>query len=73
MTMLCISEGFAHGFQTLEDDCEVLYLVTQHYAPSHERGIRFNDPAIGIEWPLAVSAVSEKDAGYPLLTPDLDR
>ncbi|MRR57000.1 MAG: dTDP-4-dehydrorhamnose 3,5-epimerase [Deltaproteobacteria bacterium] len=67
MHMLCVPEGFAHGFQSLADDCELLYLTTSHYAPACEGGIRFDDPAIGIEWPLAVSDISRKDASHPLL------
>lgn len=67
MAMLCIPEGCAHGYQTLEDECELLYLVTRPYAPSSERGLRFDDPALGIRWPLPISAVSEKDARHPLL------
>jgi dTDP-4-dehydrorhamnose 3,5-epimerase len=63
--MLYVPEGFAHGFQTLEDDTEVTYQVSSRYAPEAERGVRWNDPAFGIRWPLAVSAISEKDASWP--------
>ena len=68
--MLYIPEGFAHGFQTLEDNCEMLYLHTECYSPSHETGIRYNDPKIGIEWPLEVSEISDRDTMHPLLKPD---
>ena len=63
---LYVPEGFAHGFQTLVPDCEVHYLVTEFYTPSAEGGVRWNDPAFGIEWPDPMHAfLSEKDAGWP--------
>lgn len=61
-TMLYVPEGFAHGFLTLTDDAEATYLVTAFYNGEHERGIRYNDPAFGIEWPTSVTQISEKDA-----------
>lgn len=64
-TMLYVPENFAHGFQTLADDTEVIYQVSQFYTPGSERGIRYNDPAFGIDWPLEVSVISDKDAGWP--------
>ena len=65
---LFIPEGFAHGFATLEDDTEVSYKVTAHYSPDHDRAIRFDDPDIGIDWPLdAEPLLSPKDAAAPLL------
>ena len=70
MKMLFIPEGFAHGFQTLEENCELLYLHTEFYSPTHEEGIRHDDPRIGIEWPLEVSEISERDRNHPFLTPD---
>lgn len=63
--MLYVPEGFAHGYQTLEDDCEVFYQVSQFYSPQHERGARYNDPAFGIEWPAEVTSVSIKDQKWP--------
>lgn len=63
--LLYVPEHFAHGFQTLEDDTEVTYQVTQFYTPASERGIRWDDPAIGIEWPLMPSVISKKDQGWP--------
>jgi dTDP-4-dehydrorhamnose 3,5-epimerase len=66
--MIYISEGFAHGFQTLEENCELLYLHTEFYNPEHEGGVRYDDPAVNISWPLAVTDISTKDQGYPLLS-----
>lgn len=63
--MLYVPEGFAHGFQTLEDDAEVTYQVTQFYHPQSERGVRYDDPAFGITWPLAVEVISDKDKSWP--------
>jgi dTDP-4-dehydrorhamnose 3,5-epimerase len=61
-----VPKGFAHGFQTLEDDTETLYLISEFYAPEAERGLRWNDPAFGIEWPDPEHAiVSDKDASWP--------
>jgi dTDP-4-dehydrorhamnose 3,5-epimerase len=63
---LYVPEGFAHGYQTLVPDTEVHYLVTEFYTPSAEGGVRWNDPAFGIEWPDPDNAfLSEKDASWP--------
>lgn len=62
--MLLIPEGCAHGFQTLTDGAEITYQVSAYYAPEAERGARYDDPAFGIEWPLPVSEISPKDAGW---------
>jgi dTDP-4-dehydrorhamnose 3,5-epimerase len=64
---LFVPKGIAHGFITLRDDTEVLYMISVPYVPGFERGVRWNDPAIGISWPMAPSAVSPRDAAYPLL------
>ncbi|HZC37355.1 MAG TPA: dTDP-4-dehydrorhamnose 3,5-epimerase [Sphingomicrobium sp.] len=66
---LFIPRGFAHGFVTLEDDTEVLYKVSHAYSPEHDRAIRFDDPAVGIDWPVdsASMIVSQKDRTAPLL------
>lgn len=64
---LFIPRGLAHGFITLCDDTEVLYMISVPYVPGFERGVRWDDPAIGISWPLAPSIVSARDAAYPLL------
>ena len=58
---------FAHGYQALTDDAEVSYQVGEFYTPGYERGLRHDDPALGIEWPLPVSVISDKDASWPLL------
>lgn len=63
--MLYVPEGFAHGYQTLADDTEVFYPVSQFYAPGAERGVRYNDPTFEIEWPLEVQVISEKDKNWP--------
>ncbi len=65
--MLVIPEGCAHGFQVLEPDSELLYLHTASYAPSAEGGVRFDDPALNIPWPLPVTDLSERDKKHPLL------
>ena len=61
--MLYVPEGFAHGFQTLEDGTEAIYFVTERYAPDAERGVRWNDPNFGIQWPLEPTVLSDKDSG----------
>lgn len=58
----------AHGFQSLTDGAELLYLVDEPYAPACERGIRHDDPAVGIEWPLPVTEINERDRTWPLLS-----
>ncbi len=62
---LYIPKGFAHGFQTLTDDVEVSYLISTPYHASMARGIRYNDPAFAIVWPLPVTVISEKDLCWP--------
>jgi dTDP-4-dehydrorhamnose 3,5-epimerase len=63
---LYVPEMFAHGYQTLADGSEVVYQVSRPYAIACERGLRHDDPALKIEWPLAVTAISEKDRNWPL-------
>jgi dTDP-4-dehydrorhamnose 3,5-epimerase len=63
--MLYVPEGFAHGYQTLVDDTETFYQVSEFYTPSAEGGVRWDDPSFAIEWPLTVSAISDKDASWP--------
>lgn len=63
--LLFVPEGFGQGFQTLEDDTELTYQVSAFYSPEHGRGFRHDDPAFGIDWPLPVSEISEKDRTWP--------
>jgi len=65
---LLIPEGFAHGFQTLTDNCELIYLHSAPYFRQAEAGIRSNDPALGISWPLEFNEISTRDVEHPLLT-----
>lgn len=65
---LLIPEGFAHGFQTLTDDVELLYCHSASYVAEAEGGIQPTDPQLNITWPLPISELSERDAGHPLLT-----
>jgi dTDP-4-dehydrorhamnose 3,5-epimerase len=62
---LLIPEGVAHGFLTLEDDTDVLYQISPAFAPGHEAGVRWDDPAFAIAWPDAPQVISERDSGYP--------
>ena len=63
--MLYAPEGFAHGYQTLTDDAEMYYTTSAFYAPSAARGVRYDDPAFGIRWPLPVSMISDADRRWP--------
>ena len=63
--MVYVPEGFAHGYQTLQDGTEMYYLTSASYAPASARGVRHDDPAFGIEWPLPVSAISVADQNWP--------
>lgn len=63
--MLYVPEGFAHGFLTLEEGTEVVYQMSEFYAADLAAGVRWNDPAFGIEWPFAPAVLSERDRGYP--------
>ncbi|MDR0610345.1 MAG: dTDP-4-dehydrorhamnose 3,5-epimerase [Planctomycetaceae bacterium] len=66
--MIYVPEGFAHGFQTLTNDAETIYFVTNFYAPHNEAGLRYNDPVLNIDFPLEATIVSEKDRQHPLIT-----
>ncbi|MBD2106899.1 dTDP-4-dehydrorhamnose 3,5-epimerase [Nodosilinea sp. FACHB-13] len=62
---LYVPELFAHGYQALTDDAEVIYQVGEFYSPGYEQGIRYDDPTFGIEWPIPVTVISEKDGQWP--------
>jgi dTDP-4-dehydrorhamnose 3,5-epimerase len=62
---LYVPEGFAHGFQTLEDNSEVFYQMSEFYSPQLQRGLRYNDPAFGINWPISATVISDRDRSYP--------
>jgi dTDP-4-dehydrorhamnose 3,5-epimerase len=62
--MLYVPEGFAHGFQTLVDNTEVLYQISASYQPEYGRGVRWNDPIFGIEWPISNPIISARDRGF---------
>jgi dTDP-4-dehydrorhamnose 3,5-epimerase len=68
--MIYVPEGFAHGFQTLTDDAELLYHHTEYYRPGAECGIRYNDPLLAIKWPLEPTIISERDKTHALLDQD---
>lgn len=65
--LLYIPPGFAHGFCVLSAEADIVYLVSQDYAPAYDRGVRWNDPDIGIAWPLSSPQLSPKDASQPRL------
>ena len=67
MKSILIPEGFAHGFQTLEDDTALIYHHTQYYTPGADAGVRFDDPALHIDWKLPATMVSEKDKSYKMI------
>jgi len=68
MKMMYIPEGFAHGFQTLAANAELLYLHTEFYDPKYEGGVRFDDASLGIDWPLPAVTISAKDRNLPRLS-----
>ncbi len=63
--MLYVPKGFAHGFLTLEDSTEVTYSMSEYHQPEYAGGVRWDDPALGIEWPNEVKVISERDRAYP--------
>ena len=67
---LLIPPGFAHGFQALEPDSELVYVHSAPYSPSHEGGLNPRDPRLAIQWLLDIAAISEKDANIPMIGPD---
>jgi dTDP-4-dehydrorhamnose 3,5-epimerase len=67
MRMVYVPEGCAHGFQSLTDNAELIYISSAFYSPENERGLRFDDPALAIRWPLPASLVSPRDHSHPLI------
>lgn len=67
--MLYVPEGFAHGFLTLEDDTEVFYQMSEAYVPGNSRGVRWDDPAFAIRWPMLPDSMSDRDRDYPDFRP----
>ncbi len=63
--MLFVPKGFAHGFQTLTDNCEMQYCMSEFYSPDHSAGVRWNDQFFNIKWPIEESILSEKDKDWP--------
>ena len=63
--MVYVPEGFAHGFQTLEDDTEIVYQISELYSPDDARGVRWDDPAFAIQWPEEPRVMSERDKSFP--------
>lgn len=70
--MVFLAEGLAHGFLTLEPESEVHYLMGAEYRPGHARGLRWDDPALAIDWPAPPAVISDRDSQYPLLRPSAD-
>jgi dTDP-4-dehydrorhamnose 3,5-epimerase len=68
-----VPPGVAHGHQTLEDHCELFYMMTEAYRPELATGVRYDDPAFGLSWPQAVTEIAERDRGYPDFDPAVHR
>ena len=68
--MMFMPSGFAHGFQSLTADCELLYCHSSYYTPGHEGAIKYDDPMLNIAWPLKVTKISDRDLNHPFLTPE---
>jgi dTDP-4-dehydrorhamnose 3,5-epimerase len=70
MTSLLVPQGFAHGFQTLSDECELIYLHSRPFAPDAEGGLNVRDPGLGIQWPLPLAEISARDAAWAFISRD---
>ena len=70
--MVFIPRGFSHGFQTLVESCQLLYLHTEYHSPDNEAGFYYNSPCLGINWPLTVTELSDRDNNLPILNPDYE-
>jgi dTDP-4-dehydrorhamnose 3,5-epimerase len=66
--LVYVPEGCAHGYQTLEDNTDLFYMTSAYFAPDAAKGVRFDDPAFGIQWPLAPTAISDQDRNWPLVS-----
>ncbi len=69
LKMLYVPDGFAHGYITLEDETSVHYMVTEYYTPNAEAGVRYDDPAFAIQWPIVPTLISDKDLAHPAFEP----
>jgi dTDP-4-dehydrorhamnose 3,5-epimerase len=69
--MVHVPQGCANSFMTLEDNTEILYFTSEYYSPENERGIRYNDPALGIKWPMEPVVISDKDKNHPDFKPEI--
>lgn len=65
--MVYVPKGFAHGYQTLAENSEVVYQMTGHYSPAHARGIRWDDPGLSVTWPMVPTSLSSRDRNHPLM------
>ncbi|WP_245411892.1 dTDP-4-dehydrorhamnose 3,5-epimerase family protein [Phyllobacterium leguminum] len=70
--VLFVPRGFAHGFQTLQPDTELLYLHDNYYDPGHEHGLFPLDPELGVRWPLQISQISDRDRSHPIISKDFE-
>ena len=61
---ILVPEGFAHGFITLKENCELIYLHSNYYSQSNEKGVRFNDPLFNIKWPIEIKVISDRDRSF---------
>ncbi|HTV40996.1 MAG TPA: dTDP-4-dehydrorhamnose 3,5-epimerase [Candidatus Sulfotelmatobacter sp.] len=68
--MIHVPQGCANSFMTLEDNTEIFYFTSEFYSPENERGIRYNDPQLGIQWPMEPVVISDKDKNLPYFTPE---
>lgn len=69
---LLVPEGFAHGFQSLDDNCEIIYFVTNYFTPESEGALNVVDPILSISWPIKITKISNRDRNNPILTPDFN-
>ena len=68
MKMLCVPEGFAHGFQVLEENSEIIYMVSNFYSPENEEGLNYADPILGIDWQIVPEDISDKDMHHKMIS-----